>query len=78
MRKYIIASIIITLVLMAVCNLLRLGFFESILLMIAFFVIFNYRFLIRFKIRQFKLFINKSSTESQTRIHKNPLDGMEL
>lgn len=43
MRIDIIGSLIITLFLMLICNLFHLGFFSSILLMIFFLVIFNYR-----------------------------------
>ena len=43
MRIDIIGSIIITLILMLVCNLLHLGLFGSILLMIFAFVVMNYR-----------------------------------
>jgi len=92
MRFNIIGSIVLTLILMLVCSVLNLGFFGSIIMMIIFFSIFNYRYLIRNKFRGLvgfskysnaKIrFVSKTDTESQEQLNRRtqrgPLDGMEL
>ena len=80
MRINIVGSILLTLALMLVCSLLGLGLFGSLLLMIACFAVFNYRTLIRGKLRRIKLpkRSEKFKAPRESKTSKNMFDGMSL
>jgi hypothetical protein len=75
MRLDIVGSIIITLILMLVCNIFRLGLFGSIFLLLGAFLVFNYRRRFRGYLYNAKSMFMRKPKKVEL---KSSFDGMKL